>query len=146
MIIRESPLGYLSYLYIHYPNLGGNIPQLIGWSMVFNATFNNISVISWRSGLLYIASFGFLSLLSIKQFWTLRICNPIVLVFSWRNLRFVCCLMLLSAQQYFSYIMATSFRISQLNPVLVQCSLRKKTKLKAPVIFIVARELPELLC
>ena len=26
--------------------------RLVGWFMVFNATFNNISVISWRSVLL----------------------------------------------------------------------------------------------
>ena len=48
----KCDMQFRSYLYIHYPNLGGNIPQLIGWSMVFNATFNNISVISWRSVLL----------------------------------------------------------------------------------------------
>jgi uncharacterized DUF497 family protein len=28
------------------------VPQIMVWFMVFNATFNNISVISWRSVLL----------------------------------------------------------------------------------------------
>jgi len=27
--------------------------SIVGWFMVFNATFNNISVISWRSVLLF---------------------------------------------------------------------------------------------
>ena len=39
----------------HYPTVTPNQYHtlwFVGWFMVFNATFNNISVISWRSVLL----------------------------------------------------------------------------------------------
>jgi hypothetical protein len=42
----RKPKG-LYQLRLSMPNLDG-----FGWIMVFNATFNNISVISWRSFLL----------------------------------------------------------------------------------------------
>jgi hypothetical protein len=41
-------VGHLKLVYWHTLSL-----EIYGWFMVFNATFNNISVISWRSVLLY---------------------------------------------------------------------------------------------
>jgi hypothetical protein len=33
-------------------------PWLVGWFMVFNTTFNNISIISWRSTVLLVEETG----------------------------------------------------------------------------------------
>ena len=46
---------YHAFRFQHHDNLNMNEPFAFenwGWVMVFNATFNNISVISWRSVLL----------------------------------------------------------------------------------------------
>jgi hypothetical protein len=42
----------LDYLSFHYSKTSLKENWLVGWFMVFNATFNNISVISWWSVLL----------------------------------------------------------------------------------------------
>jgi hypothetical protein len=47
VIHRKTILAYLGLLFLQSWN-----NDLVGWFMVFNATFNNISVISWRSVLL----------------------------------------------------------------------------------------------
>ena len=44
--------GFGSRYPISTSDTGDNIKRVGGWVMVFNATFNNISVISWRSVLL----------------------------------------------------------------------------------------------